>query len=132
MVLDLTVEVVSHEVDGSVIKEPPERGGGVPTLKSLGDYCLRQVIGDDQRADKKYKNQQYLLLKRWKNADKIELTDDERTLMIDRAYKILLQVELRGRFIELIEGEAEIGSDNGPREDISAADPKGPDAATAT
>lgn len=108
MKLNLLTPVEAQDADGTMIMQPEKAGGGIPSLKSMILFVLRQVIQDDQRQTEKYKKDQYLLIRRVDKVDEIELTAPERQLLVDRAYKILLQPELRGRVIELLEsGENE-------------------------
>lgn len=99
MEIDLLKPLDATDADGTIIK-----GKNDPsvTLKEVVLFVLRSPHQSDQQLGFKEKNDRYLIVKRISEVDKIALTEGEVKIILDRAGKLLLQVELLGKLAEAI------------------------------
>lgn len=78
------------------------KDGKPPTTKELILRALRSPLPGDERTGQKEKHERYLIVKRVTSMDEIELNEGERKLILDRAGRLFLQVELFGKLEEAL------------------------------
>lgn len=99
MEIDLLQPIEAMDADETIIMS---KGGKPPTLKEMVLFCLRAPHQSDQNQSFKDKNERYLVIKRLNAVDKIELTEGEVKMILERAGKLYLQVELVGKLAEVL------------------------------
>jgi hypothetical protein len=103
MKVNLLHKIEAFDADGKVVRNRSEQ---VPDLKEVILIALRQPLQADQATGLKEKNERYLLIKRLTASDEVDLADSEIKLINERVGRVHLQVEIVGRVMELLSGEA--------------------------